>query len=69
MLGAKQRAESHGENGELPHHGLVDLLVRKDVLARRVINDKRGIRDDRGKPFVVDRIYFIAAPADAYRPE
>src|SRR5207253_9208804 len=35
VFGAKERAEGHGQDCELAHHSLVDLLVRKDVFARR----------------------------------
>src|SRR2546423_15070355 len=62
---AEEDAEGHRQNGELAHHGLVNLLVREDVLARRVVDLYGRVRDDRREAVVVDCVDLVAAPADA----
>ena len=63
--GAEDRAEAHGDDGELVHHRLVDVLVRQRVLARGVVDDHRRIGDDGRQPAVVDGVDLVAAAADA----
>jgi hypothetical protein len=45
------------------------VLVRERVLARRIEDDQRAVRDHRSELAMVDAVDVIAAAADADRPE
>ncbi len=69
VVGLEDGAERHRDDGVLLHHRLVDALVGEDVLAGRVLNDHRRVRDDRGDVAVVDGVDLGPIRPDAELPE
>src|SRR4051812_46593812 len=56
VVGLEHRAERHRDDRVLLHDGLVDALVREHVLASRILDDHRRVRDHRADVLVVDRV-------------
>ena len=69
VVGLEHRAERHRDDRVLLHHGLVDALVREDVVARRILHDHRRPGDHRRDVAIVDRAGIGRIGADAERPE
>src|SRR6185295_1709542 len=59
LFGAKKSSEGPWQDSEIAHNRFVDLFMRENIVASRIVNNERGIGDDGRQTLIMDGIDFV----------